>query len=97
MLEEVHTPLNLGMILRCSEAFGIEEVICIMHEDGRFEYATPYDTIEQIVNQWGDAPTRANVLARRVSLASLPAFGPVSLTDLRDAAGVGPANHPRMN
>ena len=55
--------------------------------------ATPYETIEQIVNQWGDAPTRANVLARHVDLASLPAFGAVSLSDLRRAAGVRPPNH----
>ena len=64
---------------------------------GRFEYATPYDTIEQIVNQWGDAPTRANVLAKSFELASIPAFGAVSLSDLRRAAGVGTASHPRMN
>ena len=76
---------------------GLPFRICIMHEDGRFEYATPYDTIEQIVNQWGDAPTRANVLARHRSLDSLPAFGAVSLNDLRRAAGVGTASHPRMN
>ena len=61
---------------------------------GRFEYATPYDTIEQIVNQWGDAPTRANVLAKSFELASIPAFGAVSLSDLRRAAGVQPPNHP---
>jgi hypothetical protein len=74
---------------------GLPFRICIMHADGlQFEYATPYETIEQIVNQWGDAPTRANVLARHVDLASLPAFGPVSLSDLRDAAGVRPPAHP---
>ena len=68
-----------------------------MHADGRFEYATPYDTIDRIVGLWPDTPSRATVLARNVYLASLTAFGPVSLNDLRRAAGVGPAANPRMN
>ena len=46
---------------------------------------------------WPDTPSRATVLARNVYLASLTAFGPVSLNDLRRAAGVGPAANPRMN
>ena len=65
-----------------------------MHADGRFEYATPYDTIDRIVGLWPDTPSRATVLARHVDLASLPAFGAVSLSDLRRAAGVGTPNHP---
>ena len=74
---------------------GLPFRLCIMHADGlRFEYATPYDNIEQIVAQWGDAPTRASVLANSFDLASIPAFGAVSLNDLRDAAGVRPPTHP---
>merc|ERR1712216_516433 len=30
ILEEVHDPCNLGTILRCAEAFGIDEVHCVM-------------------------------------------------------------------
>ena len=56
----------------------------------------PYETIEQIVNQWGDTPTRANVLANSFALASIPAFGAVSLSDLRAAAGVQPPNQPHV-
>ena len=74
---------------------GIPFRICIMHADGlQFEYATPYDTIDRIVGLWPDTPSRVTVLARHVDLASLPAFGAVSLSDLRRAAGVGTPNHP---
>ena len=48
----------------------------------------------EIVGLWGDAPTRANVLANSRDLASYPAFGPVSFTDLRRAAGVWKPSHP---
>ena len=64
-----------------------------MHADGRFEYVTPYANVQKIVDQWGDEPTRANVLANSRALASLPALGAVSLNDLRAAAGVGPPSY----